>query len=312
MDKTDFGPATSTGDDQAGLSADDVASGGGRRQSLRRALYRVRQSRMSMVASLLVLAIVLVGLVGPFLAPFPEHATGTLNISNRLQPPSLEHPFGTDSVGRDNLSRILIGAQISLLIAAIVVPLAAFIGTMLGALAGYVGGVLSEVVMRLTDIFMTIPALILAVTIAAALGASLTNTAIAIAVVRWPLYTRLVHGQVLKLREEGYVEAAQSIGASGQRIILRHIIPNAMSPIIVQMSLDVGFAILTTAALGFLGIGVRPPTPEWGTMVSEGRSSFPIYWWNVTFPGLAIFVTVLAFNLFGDGLRDLLDPRTRR
>lgn len=280
--------------------------------NLSRAVYRLRQSPLSVIAAVMVASILIVGFVGPHLVPYPEDAAGAIDVTNRLQAPSLDHLFGTDSVGRDNFSRIVIAARVSLLIAAVVVPVAAVIGTALGAIAGFVGGVVGEAVMRLTDIFMTIPSLILALTVAAALGPSVGNTAIAIALVRWPLYTRLVHGQVLRLREEGHVEAARSVGARGTRIVILHILPNAVSPVVVQMSLDVGFAILTTAALGFLGVGVTPPRPEWGTMVSEGRTSFPEYWWNATFPGLAIFVTVLAFNLFGDGLRDLLDPRTRR
>lgn len=288
------------------------AASAGRYRNFQRAWHRFRQSRLSMVALGLVLGILLVAAVGPLLVPYPDDAVGAIHISERLQAPSGHHLFGTDSVGRDVLSRVVVGARISLLIALLVVPTAAAVGTLLGAIAGYAGGPFGELIMRLTDVFMTIPALLLSLTLAAALGPSLTNTAIAIAVVRWPLYTRLLYGEVLRLRDQGYVEAARSNGATGPRILFIHILPNTVSPIVVQMSLDLGFAILTTAALGFLGLGVTPPTPEWGTMVSDGRSSFPAQWWSSTFPGLAIFVSVLAFNLLGDGVRDLLDPRTRR
>jgi peptide/nickel transport system permease protein len=228
-----------------------------------------------------------------------------------LQPPSPAYLFGTDLLGRDTFSRVVVGASLSLLSGLAVVLIGSLLGIVVGAIAGYFGGILSEVLMRVTDIVMTIPSLILALTIAAALGPSLTNSILAIGLALWPQFARLTQGQVLSLREEAYVEAARSMGAGHRRIIFAHIIPNAISVLIVQATLSFGFAILTVAALGFLGLGVNPPTPEWGAMVSEGRRSFPNWWWNATFPGAAIFVTVLAANLIGDGLRDLLDPRSR-
>jgi peptide/nickel transport system permease protein len=288
----------------------------GRRSSasvdLRRALYRFRQSRLSVFGLALLSMVVAVALIGPNFVPYPEDATGALRLEERLSPPSLTHFFGTDTLGRDNFSRVIVGSQLSLLSAVAVVLLAGSLGTIIGAAAGYFGGLFGEFLMRFTDIVMTIPSLILALTIAATLGASTLNSVMAIGLARWPQYARLTHGQVLSLREQLYVDAARSMGAGHKRILFLHIIPNAASTLIVQASLDFGSAILTVAALGFLGLGVRPPTPEWGAMVSEGRGSFPMWWWNATFPGLAIFVTVLAGNLIGDGLRDVFDPRTRR
>lgn len=279
---------------------------------LRRSLYRFRQSPLSIVGLVLLVVVVGIAIAGPVFVPYPGDATGDLRVTERLQAPSLGHLFGTDNLGRDNFSRVIIGAQLSLVSALGVVLLAGVLGTTIGAAAGYFGGFVGELLMRITDIVMTVPSLILALTIAAALGPSISNSVLAIGLARWPYYARLMQGQVLSLREEAYVEAAKSMGAGHGRIIFLHIVPNAASALIVQITLDFGFAILTVAALGFLGLGVRPPTPEWGAMVSEGRASFPTWWWNATFPGLAIFVTVLASNLIGDGLRDLLDPRTRR
>ena len=232
-------------------------------------------------------------------------------LSTRLKPPSALHLLGTDQLGRDMLSRMLFGARISLLVGVVVVVLAGSLGTFVGVVAGYSGGWLDEGLMRLTDVFFAFPALILAMAISGAIGPSLTNAMIAIAVVSWPVYARLVRSQVLSLREREYVEAARSLGASTPRIIWQHILPNTLAPLLVQASFDLGGAILAAAGLSFIGFGTQPPTPEWGVMISEGRNYIATQAWLSLFPGLAILFTVAAFNLIGDGLRDAFDPRLR-
>ena len=230
----------------------------------------------------------------------------------RLLAPSLAHWFGTDEGGRDIFSRVVFGTRYSLLAAVVVLALAVTIGTTIGLVAGFAGGKIDEALMRLTDMFLAFPALVLAMGISAALGASLANSMIAIAIVWWPWYARLVRGQTLRLRQEQFVEAARASGASDARMVLRHILPNCWTPIIVQITLDVGYAILTTASLSFIGLGAQPPTPEWGAMVATGKDYILDQWWLATFPGLAIFLAVMAFNLLGDGLQEALSPVLRR
>jgi peptide/nickel transport system permease protein len=225
--------------------------------------------------------------------------------------PSLAHPFGTDEMGRDLLVRILWGTSISLQIGMLVVATAMGIGVPLGAIAGFFGGRIDDVIMRLTDLFLAFPSILLALAVAAALGPSITNAMVAIAITWWPWYTRIVRGMTLSLKEEKFVEAARSLGASKARLIFKHILPNCITPVIVNGTLDIGYAILATAALSFLGVGAQPPLPEWGLMVSTGRIYMPTRWWLSTFPGLAILVTVLGFNLVGDAIRDVMDPRLR-
>jgi peptide/nickel transport system permease protein len=210
------------------------------------------------------------------------------------------------------LSRIIVGSSIALRVPMIVVILAVAVGAPLGALAGYVGGWLDNLIMRLTDLFLAFPSLLLAVAIVAALGPSLTNAMIAIAISWWPWYARLVRGVTLSLRERYFVEAARSIGVSNRTIVLRHILPNCVTPILVQATIDFGTVILAEGSLAFIGLGTQPPAPDWGLMVSQGRSYILDQWWISTFPGLAIFISVLAFNLLGDTLRDILDPRQYR
>ncbi|MBI3733885.1 MAG: ABC transporter permease [Chloroflexi bacterium] len=232
-------------------------------------------------------------------------------LSQRLKPPSPEHWMGTDQLGRDLFSRMLFGAQISLTIGVGVVAPVAVFGTILGLVAGYAGGLLDEILMRVTDVFLAFPPLILAMAIAGALGPSLTNAMIAIAVVSWPVYVRLVRGQVLSLRQREFVEAARAIGASTPRILSQHLLPNLLAPLLVQATFDLGGTILIAAGLSFIGFGAQIPTPEWGVMISDGRKYVTTQPWLPLFPGLAILVTVAAFNLIGDGLRDALDPRLR-
>ncbi len=264
-----------------------------------------------MVGLVIVIILALVAIVGPYLVPYPKDATGAVHIAEKLLPPSMDHWMGTDQVGRDIFSRLVVGARVSLLAGITVIILAVMIGTALGAIAGFFGGWVDSLIMRITDVFLTIPDLILAMAFAAALGPGLMNVMIAVSLVWWPGYCRLVRANVISLRNEQYAEAAASLGSSRLRILWRHILPNAIPSILVKASMDVGFAVLTTAALGFIGLGTQPPTPDWGQMVSEGRKYLRDAWWYSTFPGLAILLTVLATNLIGDGLRDVLDPRSR-
>jgi len=239
------------------------------------------------------------------------HDPYKINLKLRLQPPSIQHLFGTDRLGRDIFTRILYGTRISLRISFIVVALAFPLGTVIGAIAGFVGGLVDEIIMRITDIFFSIPGLILAMAIAAALGPSIDNVILALVVVWWTWYARLSRGSVLQVKELEYVEAARAIGNSNIKLIFRHILPNSLGPVIINATLDFGFVLLSAAGLSFIGLGAQPPSPEWGTMLSESRVILREAWWAATFPGLAILFTVLGFNLFGDALRDVLDPRLK-
>ena len=256
--------------------------------------------------SVLVVLYVLLALVGPPLAP---HDPYLQDIGRKLAGPSGAHWMGTDSLGRDILSRLLYGARLSVPAGFGVVACAVLLGTLAGVTAGYFGGVWDDVVMRVTDMFLAFPSLILAMAIAAILHPSLTNALIAVAVTWWPGYARLIRGQTLAIKSLQYVEAARALGSGTGRIILRHILPNAFAPVLVQATLDVGAVILTVAGLSFIGFGAQPPTPEWGVMVSDGRNFLQTQWWVPTFPAVAILILVLACNLAGDGLRDVLDPR---
>jgi peptide/nickel transport system permease protein len=270
---------------------------------------RLRSNPISMIGLILALALILIAMAAPVLAPADPIS---LDPKNRLLPPSSANWFGTDDGGRDIFSRVVFGARYSLLAAAVVLVIAVTLGTAVGLIAGFAGGKIDEALMRLTDMFLAFPALVLAMGISAALGASLANSMIAIAIVWWPWYARLVRGQTLRLRNEQFVDAARASGASDARMIVRHILPNCLTPIIVQVSLDVGYAILTTASLSFIGLGAQPPTPEWGAMVATGKDYILDQWWMATFPGLAIFLAVMAFNLLGDGLQEALSPILRR
>lgn len=296
----------------AGIVIDEVGlvvAGGPRWQRVLRAAARFSvASPLNATASVLVLVILAAAVLGPMLAPHPPDA---MTLTERLQGPSAAHPFGTDDFGRDLLSRVLTGARISVEVALIVLSLSVALGTLLGAVAGLAGGMVDEVIMRITDLFLAFPVLILAAAIAATLGGNLTTTMIALAAVYWPWYARLVRGQVLSLREREYVLAARTFGAAPWWIIRVHLLPNVLPLVIVQVSLDVGYVILATSSLSFLGLGAQPPTPEWGAMLTDARAYIRDSWWFATFPGLALAMTVFAFNLLGDGLRDWLDPRLR-
>jgi peptide/nickel transport system permease protein len=261
------------------------------------------------IGGVIALLIVVVALVAPLLAPYPGDAGTATHPEISLQAPSAHHWFGTDQVGRDLLSRVLYGARVSPLVALFVLVIACAVGIPLGIAAGYFGGVVDEIIMRITDVFLAFPPLLLALAFATVLPASLTSLTIAIAITWWPWYTRLIRGQAASVAGRPYVEACQMLGIQRWRILLRHVLPNSITPLIVQVSLDVGGVILTASALSFLGLGAQDPTPDWGLLVSEGENYFTTQWWLVTFPGLAILLTALAFNLLGDGLRDVLDPR---
>ena len=260
------------------------------------------------IGAVIMLVFLLAALLAPLLAPY-----GPLeqNISAGLSPPSAAHLFGTDKLGRDIFSRILYGARISLFVGVAVVLISAAVGTLLGVVAGYMGGWADETLMRITDIFFAFPALILAMAIAGALGPSLQNALIAISAVTWPVYARLLRGQVLALKEREFVLAARTVGVPEWQIIVRHLLPNMLAPLLVQGSFDMGGAITAVAGLSFIGFGAQPPTPEWGVMISDARTYMATAWWMGTFPAVAIMLVVGSFNLLGDGLRDLLDPRLR-
>jgi peptide/nickel transport system permease protein len=253
-----------------------------------------------------------IGLLAAMADILPLRDPKAVNISERLLPPSAKHPMGTDDMGRDILSRVIYGARTSLQVGILVVFVAAVVGLIVGLVAGYFGGLVDELMMRITDAFLAFPGLILAMTIAVILGPGILPTVTALSLSWWPWYARLVRSEVLIYKQSAFVEAARATGASIFRILCIHILPNSLSPVIVQGTLDMGYAILTTSALSFIGLGIQEPTPEWGAMLNIARKYLLSAWWYITFPGLGIFITVLAINLIGDGIRDYLDPRSRR
>lgn len=245
--------------------------------------------------------------VQPFrLAPYDPTEQA---LRNRLQPPSPAHPLGTDTLGRDLLSRLLVGARISMSIGVVVVSISLAIGTTVGVVSGFMGGWVDEALMRLVDVLLAFPGILLALVVAGILGPSLENVMIALAIVGWTNYARIVRGSVLSVKNREFVQASRLIGLSRSRLVGRHVVPHVVSPVVVLATLDMGYVILATAGLSYLGLGAQPPTPEWGTMLAGGRNHLRTAWWIVNFPGVAIMITVLGFNLLGDGLRDVLDPR---
>ena len=270
---------------------------------------RLMSSWNGRVGLFLILLTLVIGIVTPIVDPYDARTDS--NLAEARQAPSLEHPFGTDRLGRDVFRRILHGTGISLAIGFVVVFVSGSIGTVLGLAAGYFGGWLDALIMRLMDILLAFPSILLAIAIVAVRGPGLINTILAVAIVGIPGYARVVRSMVLSLRERDYVDAARMVGVSDGRIMFSHILPNSLTPIIIQMTLGVGGAIVFSAALGFLGLGVQPPTPEWGAMIADGLPFLRQSPNLVFFPGMAIMITVLGFNLFGDGLRDALDPQQR-
>lgn len=270
-----------------------------------RRLRALRHNGMAMGGLGIILAWAIIAILAPIIAPYDPLGQ---DVTARLSPPSGTHFFGTDELGRDVFSRVVHGARISLPIGVIVIAFAMTVGSLVGASAGYIGGIYDLVIMRIADIMLAFPSIVLALAIAAVLGPSLRNAVIAMILVWWPAYSRLMRGQVLSVRNNEYVTAAVVVGVKSSSILLKHILPNTFAPILVKASLDAGDAILNIAALSFIGLGAVPPTPEWGAMISMGRYKF-YNWWMTTFPGLAVLSVVLGFNFFGDGVRDAFDPR---
>ena len=269
----------------------------------------VRGNPLLVAGLVLATALVVVAIFAPLIAPYPADAGSATHPLESFLPPSSHHWFGTDDVGRDVFSRVVYGARISLSVAAIVIACSCIVGVPLGIAAGYFGGIVDNVLMRVTDIFLAFPALLLALALASVLTPSVGNATLAIAVTWWPWYARLARGQAASVAGRPYIESCRALGISPFRTLFRHVLPNSVTPVIVQASLDVGGVILTAAALSFLGLGAQDPTPEWGLLVSKGEAYFTTQWWLVTFPGAAILLAALAYNLVGDGLRDRLDPR---
>ncbi|MGI9017691.1 MAG: ABC transporter permease [Euzebya sp.] len=272
----------------------------------KRTLTLVIHNRLALFGMITLGVLIIVALTDRWLAPYGFNA---VNVPDQLLPPSLDHPFGTDNLGRDVLSRVLLGAKVSLQVGIIAVGLSLTVGTAIGVLAGYFGGRLDDALMRSMDVLFAFPAILMAIAVLAVLGPGTTNAMVAIGIVYTPIFARVARASSLSVRQAIYVRAARSAGASDLRIMRLHILPNIAAPIIVQASISLAFAILAEAALSFLGLGTQAPNPSWGRMLSEGREFIQQAWWMALFPGLAIFVTVLAFNVLGDGLRDALDPR---
>jgi len=281
---------------------------------------RFRKNRTAMVGLCIFGALILTAIFADLIAPpvYVEAANIHIpkavyqDLRNDRAYPSAQHWFGTDNLGRDIFARVVHGSRISLMVGMIVVSIASVSGITLGAIAGFYGGVYDNILMRMIDILLAIPNILLAISITAALGANLVNLMIAVGISQIPTYARLVRGSVLTLKDQEFIEAARSIGANDLRLVLRHILPNCIAPIIVNATMGLGSAILSAAALSFIGLGIQPPTPEWGAMLNEGRTIMVEFWPVAVFPGLAIALVVFGFNVLGDGLRDALDPRLKR
>lgn len=265
-----------------------------------------RRKTAAAAGAIILFGILLLAIFGPYLTPGSPF---DLNFEEKLQPPGAKHIFGTDEFGRDLFTRVVYGARLSLEIVVITLLIAIGAGSLLGVLAGYSGGWVDEALMRITDIFLSIPGLVLALAISAALGPSIENVMIAVGITWWPLYARLMRGQVLAVKENQYVTASRAMGGDERHILVNHILPNSISPIIINAAMDIGNVLLAATALGFIGFGAQPPAPEWGRLVTDGRVYILSAWWYSTLPGVAIFITVLGANQLSDGLRDMLDPR---
>lgn len=277
----------------------------------RRALRKALGNPVTTLGLVIVGAFVLCAVFAPWIAPYPEHAYGAPAGGVRLAAPGPEHLFGTDTLGRDIVSRIVMGARLSLMLVVASIAGASALGVAIGMVAGYAPRPVDEVLMRLTDVFLSLPSLVLAMLVAISLGAGVPATILAIILTYWPRYARLARGETMRFRTKPFIEAAVVLGVPSPRVVARHILPNIAPAILVQASLDSGATLLTAASLGFLGLGARPPAPEWGSMVAVGRELMPDFWWLSAFPGLAIFIVVIGLNLVGDGLRTAFDPRQR-
>lgn len=275
-----------------------------RKEGFARGIIKLSRNRLSVVGGAYLIVAICLAVFAPWVAPYPDDAFDAVNFENQLLPPSIKYIMGTDEVGRDVFTRMLYGARISLSLAAVVLSVAVGIGVPLGLCAGYFGGKIEQVIMRITDVFCAIPALVLALAVSVALSPSTMNSMLAIGFVWWRSFCRVAYGETLSIKQENYVLVSKSLGASNLHVMFREILPNMSSSILVKVTLDAGYAILVGTAISFLGAGANPPTAEWGLMVAYGRHYLPDAWWASFFPGLAIFATVLSFNLLGDGLRD--------
>ncbi|WP_407045256.1 MULTISPECIES: nickel transporter permease [Cetobacterium] len=271
----------------------------------------LKRNKMALLGLIIIVIIVLLAIFADQIANY-DQVVIKQNLRMRLKPPSAQHWLGTDEFGRDIFARLVHGARVSLKVGILAVGIAIAIGGFLGAVAGYYGGKLDNIIMRIMDIFLAVPSILLAIAIVSALGPNLLNLMIAVSISSVPRYARIVRASVLSIRDQEFIEAARAIGANDARIICRHIIPNSLAPVIVQGTLGVAGAILSTAGLSFIGLGIQPPAPEWGSMLSGGRQYLRYAWWVTTFPGVSIMITILSLNLLGDGLRDALDPRLKQ
>lgn len=267
------------------------------------------RNKLTLAGFLLVGLVAAIGVLAPVIAPYDPNF---MNMTERLQAPSAAHLFGTDEMGRDILSRVMYGARISIAVGVIIVAVSAAIGVVLGSVSGYFGGKADQAVLAVTDMILAFPSMVLALALTAAMGPGLLNTMLAVIIVRIPMYTRLMRGQVLAVKEQQYVRAARTFGEKPFWIVARHIVPNCLTPLMVQMTLGIGDAILIASSMSFIGLGAQPPTPEWGAMISTARVYAIDQWWYAAFPGLSILITIMGFNLIGDGIRDILDPRSRK
>lgn len=282
-----------------------------KRSQWREVWRMLKKNKMALVGLGILVILVLLALFADVIADY-DTVVIKQNLANRLKGPSAEHWLGTDEFGRDIFARLVHGARVSLKVGIIAVGISIVLGGILGALAGFYGGKIDNIIMRVMDVFLAVPSILLAIAIVSALGPSILNLMVAISISSVPSYARIVRASVLSIRDQEFVEAARAIGANNARIIFRHIIPNSLAPVIVQGTLGVASAILSTAGLSFIGLGIQPPAPEWGSMLSGGRQYLRYAWWVTTFPGVAIMITILSLNLLGDGLRDALDPRLKQ
>lgn len=282
-----------------------------KRSQWREVWRMLKKNKMALLGLGILVILVLLALFADVIADY-DTVVIKQNLANRLKGPSAEHWLGTDEFGRDIFARLVHGARVSLKVGIIAVGISIILGGILGALAGFYGGRIDNIIMRIMDVFLAVPSILLAIAIVSALGPSIINLMVAISISSVPRYARIVRASVLSIRDQEFVEAARAIGANNARIIFRHIIPNSLAPVIVQGTLGVASAILSTAGLSFIGLGIQPPAPEWGSMLSGGRQYLRYAWWVTTFPGVAIMITILSLNLLGDGLRDALDPRLKQ
>lgn len=279
-------------------------------EKVRKGWYKFSKNPLSIVGAVVVVAIVVLAVFAPYIAPYPEHAEAYVDFSEASKPPDIKHPFGTDELGRDIMSRVFFGFRFSLMMGVVVISITAPVGVTLGLIAGYrKGTILDTVIMRITDIFVSVPALVLALAVCSILTPSVFHAMMAVSMMWWPWYCRMVYGIASSLRNEFFVQAAEITGARKLHIIFREILPNCYAPIFTKISLDMGWVILIGSALSFVGLGAQPPTPDLGTMVADGGRYMPDQWWMAVFPAIAIMLVVLGFNMLGDGIRDMLEVK---